>query len=493
MVAQVALAFSCVALTVVPFLGIDLVPSTDLPQHLGQMRLFERAWNDPASGLTIQWGTPYWLVYAVVAVAWVALPPLAAAWAAALGLLVLQTVSIQILGTGLGRPLAARALATAFVFNQLFYWGFLNFQFGWLPFVAWFLVSRRRPGEGEAAWKEPVIFAGLAVVLYLSHALWFALAVAWLPLEAWLSGRRREELGRRLVGLAPVALAAAGWFIQVRSSSFATGAEWGLQQFSRIDLRSIVLGALGGVRHPVELIVVIAALLWIALALVAHRREPWLGCDRYLATLTLVFVVLYAVLPDKYVNTIRFSSRWLPYLFITALLAVGRPPLGKIGRAAVAGLLLVALVATTAVAWRGFEETELAGFSEALTALPDSPRRVLGLNYLEESRYLWVRPFRQMFAWAQVAKGGELSFSFGYFATSLVVYDDLDRVVWTRNLDNYPELLQATDFEHFDFVLVGGGPDAHARMSRFPELAAVTSGGLWRLYQAAAGGAPEQP
>lgn len=483
MVAHAVAAAACCLLATTPFLAVELVPSTDLPQHFGQLRLLERAWDDPADELAIQWWTPYWLVYALLAVPWALLPPLTAAKVGAWLLMMLQIGAVHALAWKLQRPAAAAVLASCFAFSQLFYWGFVNFLFGWAVFVLWFLASRRRPATDEPRWREPLLFGALALALYLSHALWFGLGLAWLAVEAWLSGRGWRRLAMRAAGVLPVVIAAAVWFVAVRGSSFATAAEWGLQSYGRGDPRWILLGALGGIRHPVEMLVLGTAALWVLLALVAGRRQRWLGCDPYLAALALMLLALYLVLPNKYVNTIRLSSRWLPFLFATALLAVGPLPIGRIVRGAVAGVLIVLLVATTAVAWRAVEAQELGGLDAALTALPPEPRRVLGLNYLGASRYLWVAPFRQAFAWAQVARGGELSFSFGYFATSLVVYRDLDRVVWTRNLDNFPQQLRDEDLEHFDFVLVAGDGALHGRFAAASGATAMTTGEPWRLYR----------
>ena len=71
-------AVATTVLVSLPFLAVDLIPSTDLPQHLGQLRLFAQAWSNPDGPLEIQWWTPYGLVYGLLAIPWAILPPLAA-------------------------------------------------------------------------------------------------------------------------------------------------------------------------------------------------------------------------------------------------------------------------------------------------------------------------------------------------------------------------------------------------------------------------------
>ena len=73
-------AVCSMALVSLPFLAVDLIPSTDLPQHLGQLRLFSQAWANPDGPLEIQWWTPYGLVYGLLAIPWAILPPIAAGW-----------------------------------------------------------------------------------------------------------------------------------------------------------------------------------------------------------------------------------------------------------------------------------------------------------------------------------------------------------------------------------------------------------------------------
>ncbi len=70
-----AWAATCLVLAATPFLSVDFIPSTDLPQHLGQLRLFAEAWANPGGELEIHWWTPYGLVYALLALPWLLLPP----------------------------------------------------------------------------------------------------------------------------------------------------------------------------------------------------------------------------------------------------------------------------------------------------------------------------------------------------------------------------------------------------------------------------------
>jgi len=167
----------------VPFLVVDFPPVTDLPQHVAQIRLFLEAARDPTSAYTIQWFTPYSLVYALLGAAWAVCPPAAAGRVAVLVLAVSSALAVHWLAARRNRPVAAAALASVLVFNHALYWGFLSFMVGWLAFIVWFQLTTR-DSEGEFGWTEALQYCGTAVLLYDTHAPWFALGMLWLVLAS---------------------------------------------------------------------------------------------------------------------------------------------------------------------------------------------------------------------------------------------------------------------------------------------------------------------
>jgi hypothetical protein len=100
-------------------------------------------------------------------------------------------------------------------------------------------------------------------------------------------------------------------------------------------------------------------------------------------------------------------------------------------------------------------------------ARPARPR-VIGLAYAGSPPLLKTRPFLQTFAYAQVARGGTLNFSFAEFAPSLVVYTTRPRWPWT-GLEWFPNRVRAGDFANFDYALINAAPELHQRLAeRFP-------------------------
>jgi hypothetical protein len=479
--ARWAWAALCLALVSLPFLAVEFIPNTDLPQHLGQLRLLGELWSG-APGLQLQWWTPYALVYALLAIPWLLLPPVLAGKVGVWLLAALQVVVVHWLAARHGRPVAAAVLASAFLFNTQFYYGFLNFQLGGIVFLAWLAVTARPPARPPVGWRVAVVHAGVAVLLYAAHALWFGFGMLWLAVDAALHRPPRRELLWRAAGVAPVVAAAGYWYLFLRSSAFATPADYLAGPLTRLVPDLFLRFALGGIRHPIDLIVVLAALLWIVAAGVAGWRSRHGGADRRLAAVALLLLAVYLAVPNKFSNTIRLSSRWLPYAMMVGLLAVGELPLRRVLRRTLAVVLLASLVTVNVAYWRGFEREELAGLPEALAVLPAAPR-VMGLNYMETSPRISGRPYLQLYSWAYVIHGGSLNFSFGYFPPSLVVFEDVKQVAWTWGLEWFPKRVRHKDFQHFDFVLVGGTPATHARMAEVPEIEPMVDDGVWRLYR----------
>jgi len=476
----VAWAVLALALATLPFLVSDFVPCVDLPQHLGQLRLFGEAWHDPAGSLEIRWWTPYWLVYAFLAVPWLLAPPLVAGKVALLLLVWLQIAMIHFLAARFERPVGGALLASAFVFSQIFYWGFLNFAFGWLVCVGWLLLVRGFSSERQP-WRAAPVFFAAAAALYFGHALWFGAGMAYLAIDAWLARRPWRELRWRLAGVLPVLVTAGVWFTFYRGSVEDRDPSWLILPPERLVPTFFGPASLGALRGPLEGLVLVVAGLWIAVSLVANRRQRWWGCEPRLAAFGMLLLAFYLVLPNEYVNAIQFSDRWLPFAWILLLLAVGSPPLRPGLRRLVPALLFASLMLVTASAWLRFERVELTGLAGSLAALPPEPR-VVGLSYLERSRYVIGRPFIQLFSWSYALRGGSLNFSFSEFPTSLVV-DTRGENPWTQGLEWNPKWVRKSDLEHFDFALVQGDAAAHAKMTTLGLLEPVTRQGRWRLYR----------
>jgi hypothetical protein len=442
-------------LTALPFLLVEIPPCVDLPQQLAQMRLLEEALADPGGAYEIQWLTPYALSYAPLWALWKLFPPLVAAKLHLAFLALAVVAALHLVAWRRERPPEAALLAGLLVFSGPLHWGFLSFLLGMALFLVW-VTALARP---RAAPAQTFV---LALLLYLAHALWLGVALAWLAVRAALA---REAPWARLAAVAPV-VALAAWrapaFSDPRFPMAPLWLDWPVARLAG-------LVDLGGQRGPIELALVAAAALWIALGLRGGRDRELLGAGALL-------VGLYLLLPDRFVNTIQLAQRWLPPALM--LLVLGAAPRSALRRVA-AGALAVAFVAVTASSFRA-HEGELDGLAPALAALPERPR-LLGLDFLRGSAVFDPPIGMQHAAYGQALRGGTLGFSFAEHAASLVRLRRRGPPPWTDGLEWYPESLQPGDLAHFDLVLARAGAKRHAVLARILE--PVTTEGLWRLYR----------
>ncbi len=478
---RVLIAAGIIALAVLPILLTPYPPATDLPQHLAQVRLFEQALKDPGGPYVINWAAPGNLIYVVIFAFRAVLPSAWVARAVLILLVILWIAAIHLFSAARNRPLAATIVASLLVFNQSLYWGFVNFLLGFPIFVLWFVLTVKDPKSD--GWKRYALLVLTSLLLYESHALWFAVGAMWLFVITALKKPSVRRILLRLSTLAPCGVVAALWYPTLAASRAAAGFDVSPHWMLFIDrLSSLLNAAFGGIRGPVETVAFIFLYAWIALSVWRNRGRLKGLMDRDLLAVTALLSIILLFAPVFYMNTIFFSSRWLPTALIFLLLALpvpypDRKPLRLVSLGALAALFLA-----TFFAWRGYRLVDLAGFQESLDRIPASSR-VLGLDLVKESDYIKGRPFLQLHAYAQVQKGSELSFSFTRHYSGLVANRDHAIPPWTYGLDWHPERTKRTDFGYFDYLLVNGTEAAHKAILSFDELSPVTLSGRWRLYK----------
>ncbi len=477
------------AAVAVPFLLVQFPPITDLPQHTAQIRLLGEALRSPGAPYAVQWLTPYGLSYTLLGALWLLAGPVLAGRLAFLALALLWVAAVHALAAWRDRPASHAVLASVLVFQAALYWGFFNFLFGWPLFVLWFLANDAQdpPTRGRT-----LCWGVLSALLYFGHALWFAFAMVVQTLEGWRTRQPWRTQFLRLAAVAPVLALAAWWFHSIQGRGFESGTVWDITPWQRLGPAALVNGFLGGLRGRGEAVVLLVLGAWSAAALLGARRELRRSVDarrelrrsvdaRLLVVAALGFV-LYVLLPYKFQNTIRFGDRWLPVAAVAFLLALPAPRWSPKLQHALAIVLLVGFSALTSAYWMAFDSVEMSGMEEALQALPEAPR-VIGLDYVFNSKLIENHPFLQAYAYAQVRRGGSINFSFADFAPSLVVYRPPREMPWTLGLEWVPLRVRRSDFQYFDFALVHGEEAVHRHFAEGVGLVPMTTTGLWRLYR----------
>jgi hypothetical protein len=477
---RVGLAVVCCLFVAVPFLVVQFPPVSDLPQHTAQIRLFLDAIQNPSTVYRVQWLTPYSLVYVVLGGSWALVGPESAGRIATLVIGVIWTVAAHVAAGRRARPVEAAVLASVLFFNSSTYWGFLSFLIGWPSFLGWVILTTRPTDRGFGP-RDAVLLVGTTLLLYFSHALWFAVGLAWLGVSILLFRPPLRIAIARCTCAVPVTILAIVWYTEF-AVKFATPTSWVDPPWARLSPVWLTNATFGGMYGPTEFAILGGIAIWIVVGI----AQNWSGLreviDKPLLAAGLFLLMISLVLPYKYENTIQFSSRWVAPALILLVLAL---PIPKIAPRLVmtwATGLLVAFCLSTALIWRAFERVELAGLSTALDALPPSPS-VLGLDFAKESPTIKGRPFLQSACYAQVVRGGRLGFSFAEFPPMLVVFDKPLPHPWTVGLEWFAEQATANDIQQFDYVLANGPTDILTYLSTRPDLEPVTTEGRFWLFR----------
>ncbi len=472
---------ACCIMTAIPFLLVTFPPITDLPQQMAQIRLFIEAIGSPSdTPYKIQWFTPYSLSYVVLGISSLAFGPLNGGRAGMLLICLLWVVAIHVTAFERKRPLSAAILATMFIFNHVMYWGFYSFMMGFPAFLLWLHFIEKY--QYKNSFTEFIVITGSACLLYMSHVLWFLAGLIAMFLIGVSSQEARDSIVKRSIFLIPIIVAVFVWYPQFSESSMRTPPLWVHYPWSRLSLSWFSDAAFGGIHGPAESVLTIAALLWVAASIAQNPKGFWCNCDRNLLLLGGVLLITGFVLPDKYMNTIRFGQRWIPPAMILIILAVPNLSINPRLRTIVAASTVAVFIAVTSASWSRFEKIELSGLPEALRQLPEKPS-VIGLSYMMESEYVKGRPFIQIFAYAQVEKGGKLNFSFAEFSPCLVIYKEPFRREWTGGLEWFPSRAKESDLLFFDHAIISCKNDCHENLQRHSILRPKTFEGNWRLYK----------
>jgi hypothetical protein len=475
------IAAGLLVLAAVPILLTPFPPATDLPQHIAQVRLFKEALADPGGPYVIQWLAPNNLIYVFLLGFWTVLPIGLVARVTLIFIVILWLAGVHGLAAARRRPLAMAIAASLLVFNQSFYWGFLNFMLGFPVFILWLVLTAKAPGRLSG--KLWVALAGTSLLLYESHVLWLAAGGLWLIVIGLVKKAPMKMTLGRLSALVPCSLMAGLWYPHLWASrsmaGFDTAAHWSPP---RDRLGAFMDAAFGGLRGPTETAVFIFIFLWAALSILQNRRRLGSLVDRDLLAAAFFFLAVVVIAPDMFMNSIFFSSRWFPPALIFLLLGLPAPAFRRLAPKTIVLVVAASFLAITSLTWRSFEKKELTGLQQSLDQVPPSSR-VLGLDLVKESELIKGRPFLQLFAYAQVFKGGELNFSFAEHYSGLVAYRTKRDVRWTSGLEWRGVKVRRTDFAFFEFVLVNADDKDHRTLSTFGEVSPVTLSGRWRLYR----------
>ena len=332
--ARLWFALLSMGLMVMPFLAVDVPPSTDLPQHVAQVRLFSETLGNPDSLYEIQWLTPYWLAYLVFGVLWKIVAPMKVGLIGMALIGMAWAAGVHALAAGRGRSIASATLASLFFFSLSTYWGFAPFVIGFPVFLLWVHVTTL-PSERRFEWK--LLLGGL--LLYFSHALWLVAGLVWLLVHDVVYGAvlKKPRLGR-YASVAPVLVLAALWYGNLDKLQFTSPVDWAPLPWQRLAPNWWVNTGFGGVRGATEFVMMGLIVLWVVVGVTQNRTKLREGSDGTLALAGLMLLLAALALPNLYHQTTEFAQRWTaPALALLVLAAPAprlRPFFARIGTSA---------------------------------------------------------------------------------------------------------------------------------------------------------------
>jgi hypothetical protein len=483
-----AAASLCLLLLSLPFFFVHFIPVADLPQHLAQIRLFEDILKNPQQGeFSINAYGANSLVYFLVGFNWIIFEPVLAGKAVILELVVAWAIALFTLAKYKERSPVIALISCIFIFNTSLYWGFINFLMGWPIFIIWYLfvVDDKK---SHPRLKQCFVILVLSILLYLAHALWLLAGLLILLIGNIVRKRNAKLWVAQALCLVPIGIWSITWFFQFAAArghlSFDTSPYWHTPPIERLHPLWIINSVLGGIRGPAEAMICIGLCCWIILSLQTNWGQIRKLLEQDFFWIGIVFTIIVLLGPEEYMNTILFAQRWAPLAVIFFLYSLPLPKISDSARLGTAFLFLSFFSIATCYSWYQFEKKENSGLEESLIHISDNSK-VIGLDFVHESKYIGGYPFLQSFAYAQVLHGGMLNFSFAEHHSGIVVLDPAKKRMrqWTEGLEWYPEWVKPGDMKQFDYALIHTSEIHHEIFAEKPELKPLTTEGMWRVYQ----------
>ena len=470
------------AITVLGILGVMSVllfhwkvpPITDLLPHLNQVQAF---WWAPkrADGLyQINWFAPNTFYYYILLLLCLVMPLLVAGKALWLGILALQMGGLLRLGRKLEAPYPLLLLALVLSFNLNFYWGFGNFLIAWSLFL-WYVQM-----EDLSIYLKSF----LTILIVWSHVFFI------LPLAVWQSLQWRRKKGTQRNPSEWISLAAVTvWFAIWMALDFGPKSSGTIaynyslaDRLSLVWLRASVQGSLQGWPEMVMAIVLVGVLVLPPLMEEATFKSQF---QRRIYLVGAALLLVGLVSPDKGMNTVRASQRWIPLAFQAMVLATPRPTRlwwQRLYQLAVSTVAVCFLVATV-LAWSRFQSEDASGLQEATADIPTNSR-VLTLDFIGFGSIFLTRAVMHAGDLAQVEKGAIPNSTFADNPAAFVRF--ARKRAYTQLLEWYPNQLRLSDLEQSDVALIGGPwkvQDEASHLGNLHPFRPINDGKYWHAYQ----------
>jgi hypothetical protein len=246
-------------------------------------------------------------------------------------------------------------------FNQIFYFGFLNYLLA-LPILLFTLRSTSRFSEAPNSWIRLSLLGVLLLFLALSHPYIFILYLLFGGVFLYNNRTNSVALSRMFVLYFLAAVVFAVWLLSVPDSIGSFSARWMPFWEGSMSFISLLFTGMSISNGVDWLSLILWALIIFAITLGYLRRPNILDLSKTEFALLVISILLYCCLPFYFGHYSYFNLRLAPVIYLIAILLIRRISLAPSS----IGLVLVSSLALLVIA----HQRHVAFDEEAASIIP---------------------------------------------------------------------------------------------------------------------------
>lgn len=448
-------------------------PITDLLPHLNQVNAFWWALKQPDGLYEINWLAPNTLYYYLLLLLSLVMPLIIAGKTLWIGIFAIQLMAIQQLCRKLKTPYPLFLLSCLISFNLNFYWGFGNFLIAWSVLLLYVQVENMGM---KLRWLLTILIIWAHVFFILPLTLW--------ELMGWKEQIRTQRRWLIWIPLGVVSVWFAYWMVTDFGQKSSGAMTYNFSIASRLSFIWLSKSVQGSLQSWTEGAVVLVLLCVLLLPRMMDQPKFTTSFQRKIYLLGLALFLVGFFSPDKGMNTVRASQRWIPLAFQAMVISTPWPKNVRMHRLLQAAVTAVALCfpIATVWAWVRFQAEDASGLQEATANLPANAR-ILTLDFVGFGSNFNTRSVMHAGDLAQLERGVIPNTTFADNPAAFVRFTK--KRTYTYLLEWYPNLLKPSDLEQSDVALIGGPRKVQVeavQTGHFHPIRPIADGKYWHAY-----------
>jgi len=447
-------------------------PIADFMPHLGQIQSFWWEIKRSDNIYAINWWAPNTLYYYLLVLFNLIMPPITACKWLWVTIYSTQILALYRLQQKLKSSYANFLLCMVLSFNMNLYWGFGNYILA-CTILLYIIATTKRMN----------VFMKFVSTLLLAWSHIFILA----PLTVYeiVAYKQFPREKRKWLHFSPLIVTSI-WVLCWMVFDFTVKSKGALAYnfpiVSRISLEWLFQSIQGGIQSKAEVLVAVTVLSLIVFSIYKHIQISQANLNIILVG--VAFFCIGIILPDKGMNTVRASQRWIPVAIQIFLLTLSTVPHRTLDRIMTGSTMLVSgiFILATWNAWHCFQNYDLSGLREAIDLIPKNSHLIV-LDYVGFGENFQTRSVMHAGSYAQVIMGAIPQASFADNPAAFVRYRNPR--TYSPNLEWYPNRITQSDVDQSDVMLIGGKPEVHTKYIQSGRLVPLntSSEAVWRVYR----------